>query len=74
MLWRANYDDHHVDHRLLRRWASLFVALAYCWTVGIGLQLYAAAFWLYGWYRVTAWIGWPVALLFVLLLPKGAWR
>lgn len=44
------------------------------WSIGIGLWLWAVLFWAYGWYRVTAWIAWPVALLFVLLLPKGGWR
>lgn len=38
------------------------LALAFLWAAV--LWLWAVMFWVWGWYRVTAWIAWPVALLF----------
>ena len=44
--------------------------LALAWTIAVYLAAYVGAvtFWAYGWYRAVAWIAWPLALLFYVLL------
>lgn len=46
----------------------LLCALAYVWTVGIGLWLWAVACWFYGHYRVNAWWAFPVTFAIVWVL------
>lgn len=47
--------------------------LAVLWSVAMYLAMYgwSVLTWLYGWYRVTAWVLWPIAVLFVLALRGG---